>query len=216
MPTITPTSVSQSPLTKEKILEVYADIFNSLGTFPGEPYKFRLKENYVPARHAPRKVLIHLQNDFHVELHNLVKQDVLEKVEHSTEWVNSFVIVEKDVSMDIGNIQTQNHKFKKLRICLDPKDLNEALQCEPYYSRSVDELIAKFLGCKVFSIVDMKKVYWMVPLHPDSRPLTCMSIDIGRYQWTQLPMGLNVTSDVFQKKLDEIFQNVQGITGIAD
>ena len=42
-----------------------------------------------------------------------------------------------------------------------------------------------------------------------------MSIDIGRYQWTQLPMGTNVASDVFQK-LDEIFQNVQGITGIAD
>ena len=29
-------------------------------------------------------------------------------------------------------------------------------------------------------------------------------------------MGTNVTSDVFQKKLDEVFQNVQGITGIAD
>ena len=68
----------------------------------------------------------------------------------------------------------------------------------------------------MFSIVDMNKGYWMVPLPPDSRPLTCMSIDIGRYQWTQPPMGKNVTSYVFQKKLDEIFQNVQGVTGIAD
>ena len=29
-------------------------------------------------------------------------------------------------------------------------------------------------------------------------------------------MGTNVTSDVFQKKLNEVFQNVQGITGMAD
>ena len=29
-------------------------------------------------------------------------------------------------------------------------------------------------------------------------------------------MGTNVTSNVFQKKLDEVFQNVQDITGIAD
>ena len=29
-------------------------------------------------------------------------------------------------------------------------------------------------------------------------------------------MGMNVASDIFQKKLDEIFQNVQGVTGIAD
>ena len=97
IPTITQTRMSQSPLTKEKILEVYADIFNGLGTFP---------------------------------------------------------------------------------------DLNEALKYEPYYSCSVDELIAKFHRCKVFSIIDMKKGYWMVPLHPESRPLKCMSIDIGRYQWT--------------------------------
>ena len=113
IPTITPTSVSQSPLTKEKILEVYADVFDGLGTFPGEPYKFRLKENYVPARHAPRKVLIHLQDDFHAKIHDLVKQGVLEKVEHSNEWVNSFVIVEKDVSVDSGNTQTPNHKLNK-------------------------------------------------------------------------------------------------------
>ena len=83
IPTITLTSVSQSPLTKEKILEVYADVCNGLGTFPGEPYKFRLKENYVPARHAPRKVLIHLQDDFHAKIQDLVKQGVLGKVEHS-------------------------------------------------------------------------------------------------------------------------------------
>ena len=62
----------------------------------------------------------------------------------------------------------------------------------------------------------MKKGYWMVPLHPDSSPLTCMPIDIGRYQWTQLPMGTNVASNVFQKRLDEIFQNVQGINSITD
>ena len=56
----------------------------------------------------------------------------------------------------------------------------------------------------------------MVILHPDSRPLTCMSIGIGRLQWTQLPMGIVVTSDVFQRKLDEILHNVPGVTGIVD
>ena len=108
-----PESVSRSPLTKEKILEVYADVFEGLGTFLGEPYRFRLKENYVPARHALRKVPIHLQEDFHAEIHNLVKQGVLEKVENSTEWVNSFIIVEKDVSMDSGNYHAPHHNVRK-------------------------------------------------------------------------------------------------------
>ena len=96
-------SVSKSPLTKQKILHVNADVFKGLGTFPGEPYKFKLKEKYVPARHALRKVPIHLQDNFHQEINDLVKKGVLEKVELSTEWINSFVIVKKDVSMDCGN-----------------------------------------------------------------------------------------------------------------
>ena len=152
----------------------------------------------MPARHALRKVPIHLQDDFHAEMHMILsRQCILEKVEHSTEWVNSFITVEKDVSIGSGNTQIPNHKFKKkLQICLDPRDLNEALKHEPYYSQSVDELIAKFHGCKVFSIIAMKKGYWMVPLHPESRPFTYMSLDIGRYQWSQLPMGTNVTSNV--------------------
>ena len=40
-------SVRKSPLTKQKILDVYADadVFEGLRTFPGEPYKFKLKKN---------------------------------------------------------------------------------------------------------------------------------------------------------------------------
>ena len=68
IPTITLKSVSQSPLTKEKILEVYTDIFDGLGTLSRRNHtSVRLKENYVPARHAPRKVPIYLQDDFHAE-----------------------------------------------------------------------------------------------------------------------------------------------------
>ena len=73
MCSIDPESVRKSPLTKQKILDVYADVFKGLRTFPGEPYKFKLKKNYVPARHAPRKVSIHLQDDFHQEINDLFK-----------------------------------------------------------------------------------------------------------------------------------------------
>ena len=65
-------SISQSqlkdcPLTKQDILEVYSDVFTGIGKFPGMPYKFQLKENAKPMRHAPRKVPIHLQDAFIVK-----------------------------------------------------------------------------------------------------------------------------------------------------
>ena len=60
-----------APLTKARILDVYSDVFTRIGKFPGEPYKFQLKENAKPARHAPRKVPIHLQDAFHEEIRNV-------------------------------------------------------------------------------------------------------------------------------------------------
>ena len=73
--------------------------------------------------------------------------------------------MEKDAQMDFGKSHAPNHTIKnKLRICLDPRDLNEALEREPYHTCSVDEIIVKLEGFTVFTIVDFKKRYWMVVL----------------------------------------------------
>ena len=127
------------PLTKQDILDVYSDVFTRKGKFPGMPCKFQLKQNAQPTRHAPRKVPIHLQDAFHKEIRNLEQLGILEETKDVTEWVNSFVIVEKKVSTNSSKIPTnssnQGHSMdKKLRIFLDPRDLNKALEKEPYYT----------------------------------------------------------------------------------
>ena len=55
----------------------------------------RLKPDVVPAKHRPRKVPVHLQEALNEEIQCLVKIGVLEPVTEPTEWVNSFVVVEK-------------------------------------------------------------------------------------------------------------------------
>ena len=101
--------------------------FKGMGHFPGEPYKFHLKPEHKPPRHAPRKVPIHLEAAFKEEIDSLVKLGILEEVKEHTDWVNSYVTVEKDSE----NHHSPNHSIKrKLRICLDPRDLNEALERE--------------------------------------------------------------------------------------
>ena len=137
------TSVSRFPLTKQEILSQYSSCFEGIGHFPGDPHKFHLKPDHKPARHAPRKVPVHLEKAFKEEIDSLVSQGILEEVKEHTDWVNSYVIVEKDT----GNAHAPNHSVKKkLRICLDPRDLNEALEREPYHTRSVDEITAKLQG----------------------------------------------------------------------
>ena len=70
-PSIKKDELQGTPLTKVRVLDVYSDIFTGIGKFPGEPYKFQLKPNAKPARHALQKVPIHLQEAFHKEIGNL-------------------------------------------------------------------------------------------------------------------------------------------------
>ena len=76
--------------------------------------------------------------------------------------------------------------------------------------------MARFHGMTRFTIADFNKGYWMVELDPELRKYTMMALGIGRFQWTRLPMGSIIAQDVFQRKLDAIFPDIPGVTGIAD
>ena len=72
---------------------------------------------------------IQLQEAFHEENRNLEALGILEETKDVTEWVNSFVIVEKKLPIDSSNSHSPGHTVnKKLRICLDPRDLNDVLE----------------------------------------------------------------------------------------
>ena len=113
--TISKDQLQGTPLMKQSILEVYSDIFTRIGKFPGEPYKFQLKPNVKPTRHAPRHVPIHLQEAFHQdqEIWNLEWLGILEPVKEVTEWVNSFVVMEKKVPVDSSNAHSPGHSVQK-------------------------------------------------------------------------------------------------------
>ena len=107
-----------------------------------------------------------MQDAFHKEIRNLEQLGILEETKDVTERVNSFVIMEKKVPTSSNS--SQGHSMnKKLRICLDPRDLNEALEREPYYMRSIEEIMGKFHGMTRFTIADFNKGYWMVELDPE-------------------------------------------------
>ena len=81
---ITKDQLQGMPLSKQGILEVYSDVFTGIGNFPSAPYKFQLKLNVKPMRHAPRHVPIHLQDAFHQEIRNLEQLGILQPVKEVT------------------------------------------------------------------------------------------------------------------------------------
>ena len=111
---------------------------------------------------------------------------VIKTVDGPTEWLNSLVLVEKPNG--------------KLKICLDPRPLNKAIQREHQQLPTAEEILSEMSGAKYFSKLDASSGYWQIPLDEASSDLTAFSTPFGRYKYTRLPFGLHSASEVFQKK----------------
>ena len=123
-----------------------------------------------------------------------------------TPWINSFVLVE---SRDkLGNL--------KLHICLDPTNLNKAIVREPYHFRTPEDIAHLLAEACVMTMCDCKKGYWHQKLDEASSYLTTFNMELGRYRYTVMPFGITVAGDVFQRKLDQYFGQIEQVIVIAD
>ena len=191
----------QLPLTKEKVLKEFEPAFKGFGGLDGE-VSIHLKENAIPKIHPPRRVPYAIKDRVKEELDRMESMDVIEKVTQPTDWVNSLVIAEKP--------------NKKLRLCLDPKDLNEAIKRPHYNTRTLEEALAEMPDAKYFSKLDAQSGYWQLKLDEKSSYLTTFNTPHGRYRFKRLPFGLVCAQDYFQMKMDEIFEGIPGVTPLVD
>ena len=189
-------SFSKATVSKE-----YQDCFDKIGRFPVDQYHIKLIDNPTPVIHPPRTVPVHILPLYKAELEKMIDDDIITEVTEPTDWVNSIVC----------NVKEAPDGKKKVRLCLDLKDLNKNIHREHYYSRTVDEILPLLHGKNYFSVVDTAKGYWHVELDHESSLLCTFNTPFGRYRFKRLPFVI-----VFQQKLDDIYKKIPNVTGIAD
>ncbi|RLU21670.1 hypothetical protein DMN91_006046 [Ooceraea biroi] len=57
----------------------------------------------------------------------------------------------------------------KIRICIDPSDLNKQILRQHYPLRTLEEVAANINGAKYFTILDCKKGFWQIPVTERTR-----------------------------------------------
>ena len=136
----------------------------------------------------------------------MLKAGALKPVHKATPWINSFVLVEgKD---KLGNL--------KLRVCLDPTNLNKVIVREPYHFRTPEDIAHLLADTYILSVCDCKKGYWYQQFDEVSSFLTTFNAELGRFRYTVMPFGATVAGYVFQYKLDQCFGHIKKVIVIAD
>ena len=104
-----------------------------------------INETVKPVVHPLRRVPFALRHKLKAELERLVSLNVIEKMDHPTDWVNSIVLVE------IGD--------DSIRVCLDPKDLNKAIKREIIQLLTPEEIMSMMAGATKFAKTDTSSGY---------------------------------------------------------
>ena len=141
-----------------------------------------------------RKVAVTMHQPLKDELERFVKLKVITQVDEPTKWVSQSVITLK--------------KNGKVRLCLDPEELNEVLLREHYIMPTNDDILHDLRQSKVFTKADLSSEY--------SNELTTFQTCFGRYKWLRLLFGLCVSTEIFQKRLSNPISDLEGVVCNAD
>lgn len=108
-----------------------------------------------------------MRGQFKVELQPLERLGAITPVEEPTGWVSQIVVAIK--------------KSGALRICIDPKPLNEALKRVRYQIPVIDDVLPDLSETRVFFKMDLASAFWHLELAKESGKLTTFSTPCGRF-----------------------------------
>lgn len=192
---------SEFGLTEEEICTKYADVFQGLGEL-GEPLHLEVDETTRPIQIPPRRIPEALRKPLQEHLAELEQQGVIEKVAQATDWVSAIVVNKKSNG--------------KIRLCLDPQPLNKALKRCHYPIPMIEDVLPDLANAKVFSKLDCKNGYWQVKLDQDSSILTTFNTPFGRFKWNRMPLGISPAGEIFQRRLDQAIEGLDGVRTVAN
>ena len=186
----------------DQLVKKFHRIFSDgVGKLSGE-YHVTLDEMVQPVQHPPRQVPVAIRERLRETLEDLERREIVACVTTPTSWISSMVVVLKPNGA--------------LRICLDPKDLNRALQRENYPLPTIEEVATRLHGAKVFTVLDVACGFWHVALDEHSSFLTTFNTPFGQYRWKRMPFGIKSAPEIFQRKMHELIEGLNGVEVIAD
>ena len=128
--------------------------------------------------------------------------DIKETVAGPTPWISPLVIIPKNDGT--------------VRLCVDMRMANRAIQHERHPSPTVDDLINELNGAQAFSKLDLRSGYHQLSLAPESRYITTFASHKGLRRYKRLNFGTNSASELFQQVIHDQIHDISGAMSISD
>ena len=178
---------------------LFPNSFDYIGDMQGE-YNIKTNPTVPSVQHRRQKVPTEYKEEIEKDLAEMVQQRIITKQTEPTPWVSSLTYPKKANG--------------KLRICLDPKDLNKAIIHENHKAPTLKEIAHVLTGATKFSKVDGNKAFFSMHLTEEALLLTMFNTHLGRYRFLHVPFRLKISQDIFQMRMDDIVAQCPSVLAI--
>ena len=113
--------------TCSDLIQQYPTVFQGIGNLKSCEVKLHIDETVPPVAQSARRIPFHLRKKVSAELEKLEQEGIIERVEGPTPWVSPLVVIPK--------------KNGDVRLCVDMRMPNQAIQRERHPSPTVDDLV---------------------------------------------------------------------------
>ncbi|GFX16776.1 hypothetical protein TNCV_4187501 [Trichonephila clavipes] len=93
---------------------------------------------------------------------------------------------------------------------LDPRDL-KVIKRKHYKIPCTDDIISRLESKKIFSVVDLKDGFWHVRLDEVNSEICTFNTPCGRYKFNKMPFGIVSAPEVFQKRNQKFFGDIEAV-----
>ena len=149
------------------------------------PIKLHINKDVKPIRQRPYTIAFHNREKVEKELERLKIADIIEDSKGVTPWISPIVPIHKDDGT--------------LRITVDSRCINTAIDRENHPMPTLDDLIYWMNGSTIFSKIDLNKGYHQLELDEESRYITTFTTHVGLFRYKRLSFGINSAAEIFQK-----------------
>ena len=188
----------------QDIISKYPENFEGLGKLKNVQVKLHVDERVKPITAPPRPIPYHLQERVDKVIQGMIAQDVIE--EHPTDQPAPW----------ISNCQIAPKSDGSLRMTLDAREVNKAIQSSNLPIPKQEDIKASLANKKVFSKMDLKSAFWQIELHPSSRHVTVFRANNKLYRYKRLTMGLKPSQGELNTALKPVYDGITDVHLIHD
>ncbi|XP_072073785.1 uncharacterized protein [Arachis hypogaea] len=148
-------------------------------------HRLELKPNARHVKQTRRRFALEINQKIKEKIERLIKVKFIRTARY-VEWVSNIVLVMK--------------KNGKLRVCIDFRDLNNAIPKDEYFMPIADMLIDSTAGNEILSFMDGYSGYNQIFIAEDDMSKTAFRCPgaLGTYEWVAMPFCLKNAGATYQ------------------